>query len=498
MEGFNIFYLGEMKLSEYFQQQKSQAMTYHMKSQLFSRIQKEKQVWIEISTKIPSKLFFFVSRKFLYTSLAAILVVVVFWWLLLDRSDINNFWLFSIQRHTNPWSVLADYVAEIIEFNWEYSLERDWVIISNLQDLKLIEDGDIVSLSEWTNLVFTLIDGTQAKIVWPAEFSIVRDEDKYKISLVDWKFFRIYCPECVSDIEIITPDLSIYQDKNQALDVHIAREENWEILVKNDWDELTVTTTKVEWKKQTKITSSELISLAPSSETVDVIDDSDLMDLFLAKNNISATFTLSNEAVDWPTVKPKPSDDVLAMETHIIDEDNSNGDEEWINVETDLAEKDDPLLEWIIEVISSDVVVTWSIDDNISSELWLLLEDEQQVPTADQMQALKTNVNSFFLMNLFEGIYDQDKSDQNIAKFAERMNAIAIAFWYTDRASSDLLSIKNLTLALKGNLEKDWYISPSYILQLEKIWNWCDELLNPSRDNRSDLQSSLPTNLRLM
>ena len=126
MEGFNIFYLGEMKLSEYFQQQKSQAMTYHMKSQLFSRIQKEKQVWIEISTKIPSKLFFFVSRKFLYTSLAAILVVVVFWWLLLDRSDINNFWLFSIQRHTNPWSVLADYVAEIIEFNWEYSLERDW------------------------------------------------------------------------------------------------------------------------------------------------------------------------------------------------------------------------------------------------------------------------------------------------------------------------------------------------------------------------------------
>jgi len=48
----------------------------------------------------------------------------------------------------------------------------------------------------------------------------------------------------------------------------------------------------------------------------------------LAKNNISATFTLSNEAVDWPTVKPKPSDDVLAMETHIIDEDNSNGDEE--------------------------------------------------------------------------------------------------------------------------------------------------------------------------
>jgi hypothetical protein len=44
VKGFSIFYLGEMKLSEYFQQQKSQVMTSRMKSQLFSRIQKEKSV----------------------------------------------------------------------------------------------------------------------------------------------------------------------------------------------------------------------------------------------------------------------------------------------------------------------------------------------------------------------------------------------------------------------------------------------------------------------
>jgi hypothetical protein len=42
VERFNVFYLVEMRLSEYFERQKSQAMTSHMKSQLFSRIQKEK------------------------------------------------------------------------------------------------------------------------------------------------------------------------------------------------------------------------------------------------------------------------------------------------------------------------------------------------------------------------------------------------------------------------------------------------------------------------
>ena len=122
MEGFNIFIFGEMRLSEYFEQQKSQAMTSRMKSQLFSRIQKEKVIWTEISTKLPSKIFFFASRKIMYASLATVLVFVVFWWLLLDRNDVIDLWMFSIQRHTNPSWVLADYVAEIIEFNWEYKI----------------------------------------------------------------------------------------------------------------------------------------------------------------------------------------------------------------------------------------------------------------------------------------------------------------------------------------------------------------------------------------
>jgi hypothetical protein len=67
-----------MKLSEYFQQQKSQALTSQMKGQIFSRIQKEKRILTEISTKFPSKIFFFASKRIMYTSLAAILVFVVF------------------------------------------------------------------------------------------------------------------------------------------------------------------------------------------------------------------------------------------------------------------------------------------------------------------------------------------------------------------------------------------------------------------------------------
>jgi hypothetical protein len=114
------------------------------------------------------------------------------------------------------------------------------------------------------------------------------------------------------------------------------------------------------------------------------------------------------------------------------------------------------------------------------------------------METLKANLNSFFLMNLFEGIYTQNKTDQNISRFADRVNSISSAFGYSYRASSDLSSIKSTVQTLKSQLEKDYYISPSDVLQLEKIANWCDELKNPSKSDWESLKSDLPVNLKLM
>ena len=95
-------------------------------------------------------------------------------------------------------------------------------------------------------------------------------------------------------------------------------------------------------------------------------------------------------------------------------------------------------------------------------------------------------------MNTFESIYNNDRAAQNISRLADRINSISY------RASSDLSSVKSTTQSLKSELEKDYYISPSYILQLEKVANWCDELKNPSKSDWESLKSNLPTYLRLM
>ena len=493
-----------MKLSGYFKHQYSQKMPAHFKSELFSRIQKEKN-WIEITAKIPSKIFFFASKRIMYTSLAAVLVFVVFGWLLLDKTQVVDFWIFSIKQNNTPNGVLADYVAEIVEFNGEYSLVRDGKTVLNSDKLKTIQDGDIVSFPEWTDLIFTLQDWTQAKIIWPAEFSITKSEKWYQISLFDGKFFRIYCPECSSDMEIITPDFSISQWKDQTLDLHIAKEENGEMLVKNDGDKITVKTKNSNNKTEVKQISSELVAINSDTDKINVVEDDEVMLNFMVKNNISATFSLSTENVQWPEIKHEEKNDLIAMqqtwwEGRKTSENNTKSEKNETSVEENIVkvpEEKDPLLEWLKEVIL-DTVEVWEIDENITSQLWISSEDGQQVPSTSQMQSLTTNLNSFFLMNIFESVYKQDNVNQNVSRLADRINTVSASFGYSNRASSDLSSIKSTIYTLKSQLEKDRYISPSYILQLEKVANWCDELKNPSKSDWESLKSNLPVNLRLM
>lgn len=453
---------------------------------------------MEISTKFSSSFSIFTSKSIMYASFVAFAFVVVFGWMLLDRTEIIDFWFFSLKQNNTPNGVYADYIAKVVEFNWAYSLVRDWLVVKS-ENLKMIQDGDVVTLPWWTDLIFTLEDWTQAKIVWPAEFSVTKTEKWYQISLFDGKFFRIYCPGCSSDVEIITPEFSISQEKDQTLDIHIAKEDDGELLVKNDGDKVLVTTRDNDNKNQTKLDSTNVITIASNSANVNFLDDDvDVMSVFMAKNNISATFTLSTGAVEWPTIPSeiKP-EKVIAMQTNKTSNNTKIEDSQIdTGLDTDTVVLD-PLLDGIIEVIISNDSITWAVDTSISAELWIP-EDEQQVPTVEQMQSLRSSLNSFFLMNLFESIYKQDKPEENISRIADRINAIAIAFGYSDRADADLSSIKNTTLSIKWKLEKDRYISPSYIFQLEKLAKRCDELQNPSSDDRDVLNSNLPLYLRLM
>jgi hypothetical protein len=116
-------------------------------------------------------------------------------------------------------------------------------------------------------------------------------------------------------VEIITPDFSISQEKDQTLDLHIAKEENGEMLVKNDGDKVTVKTKNSENKTEVKQISSELVAINSDSDKINIVKDEEVMLNFMAKNNISATFTLSTDDVQWPEIKYEKKNDLIAMQT---------------------------------------------------------------------------------------------------------------------------------------------------------------------------------------
>jgi hypothetical protein len=116
-------------------------------------------------------------------------------------------------------------------------------------------------------------------------------------------------------MEIVTPEFSISQEKDQTLDLHIAKEENGEMLVKNDGDKVTVKTKNSENKTEVKQISSELVAINSSSDKINHIEDQEVMINFMAKNNISATFTLSTEDVQWPEIKREEKNDLVAVQT---------------------------------------------------------------------------------------------------------------------------------------------------------------------------------------
>lgn len=109
----------------------------------------------------------------------------------------------------------------------------------------------------------------------------------------------MYCPECESEIDIITPDVSIHQEKGQSLDVHIAKDSTERMLVKNDGDALKVIRSNDKTKSETEIQATKLVAIASNQEVVNVLSDSDLMEKFMEENSITSTFSISSKNADY-------------------------------------------------------------------------------------------------------------------------------------------------------------------------------------------------------
>jgi hypothetical protein len=453
-----------MNIYHYFTHQKNTHLSDQKKAELFKRICQKRLQQRVLRRHI------FSYKKITYSFIAVALVLLTFGSIMIEKQiDINNLFFSSSKGNTS--SVYAGYIAEIIEFNGEYVIQNGDKILSS----QYIHNGDIIFLKTGSEMIFTLDDHSQAKIVGPAEFSIAKSkQNTYKIILIQGNFFKIFNETVNQDIEIIADDISIQANKHQTLDLQIAKEGK-EVMIKNNGGTTKLTTKKNTTTSETMLTK-EIVSIKDND--INNITDAQTFTNFLSRNNISETLSLSHPSKPQMTGNLIAQNDTPSQHTsgalppHSFPEDVSLISERMLS-----------------ESSFSGQSLTGEVDETIKAELGV--QNEIKLPSPDQDRILKNNLNSFFLMNNLEKIYiallenNKEKADSNIKDLSTKINTLAKTFDEDSQSEATLESIKTFALALQASLEKTYYIAPSYLTQLEKIAHRCEYLATLSSEQQS-------------
>jgi hypothetical protein len=170
-----------MQLHDYFQHQHQYHLSDQEKADIFHRINQKR---LEQSTARRH----FSYKKISYTFIVSVIVLLTFGGFRMEKyGGIDN--LFFSSNPTNPTDVYADYIAEIIEFNGEYTLTNGEKSLTS----PYIHNGDTINLKAGAEMLFTLTDKSQAKIIGPASLSITKDSNhNYTIYLIAGNFFKIF------------------------------------------------------------------------------------------------------------------------------------------------------------------------------------------------------------------------------------------------------------------------------------------------------------------
>lgn len=412
-----------MKLKEYFNQRREITVSAWDKLGIYQNIISKRNS----KSFYPQRKFFFV-KSFAYSLVMLFLVLWLYWTYIFNwKFIINKDWFF-IQRSNWIKSVQADYIAKIIEFNWNFYIWHNW----EYYQWSYISNWDIVTLQNWAEIIFHIDQLTQAKVVWPAKFLITKNDDNYKLNLVYWDFIELKSIETdkPQNIEFSTQNLTIKQsDKTKAINFQLIKQ--WEqTLLKNNWPQLIITQ-KTQDNKQTlkELNSDKILSIQDND--ISIINDEKLSQAITQKN-FTQTLSFNTETNTWDL-------DVI-LNKEYLQEEKSN--------------------EWII------------------NNIWL--PNDKLIPTEQQMSKLLSNLSQKTLSKDIQNItsyYSQwDNSiDTSIISLESKIKQIYISFnidytkiaWSTTQEK--ISQLNNNIDKLSSILQEKYHIPPTYINNLNDV-----------------------------
>lgn len=496
-----------MKLSEYFNNIKNNKVNETDKFLIYQKIldkQYQNKPKFNFAFKFAA---YWVLSGFLFF---AIFGVYFMWY----KTEISN-WIYV---ENSPILVNADYVAQVIKFEWNFFVSNNWEEIKTSN----FKNGDLVFIDEWTEIIFNISSDIQAKIIWEASFSINKNTDWkwHEIELLYWDFIKVKWLEGQeAPVDLVLEDkLSISIDSEDT-DFEVTKN-NDEYKIDNKSDKKLVVTTinpdtgieiasEIESNQIVAINTTKIDEIETQEELKDALEQWTLEQVFvLNSNNKVEEESVENDINENTNIDDIENDDVdrnwnsmIAMVQWLAIENDWNwrwDDEEYLSWDIwtgtewniwdfewnfDMNEIENNGFETIenIEDIFDIDELEWDseINSEIQEELWIW--DWKLVITQEQSDVLSKNANSNFINNDLKNIQeyftsgDSDRLNKSFERLSDRIQAIFVSVWLEfnkiewSEIWEKMLELKDQVDLLIWELNQKYYIPLEYISILEDL-----------------------------
>lgn len=239
-----------MNLHSYFTQQGEQRLSDERKFLLYQRIC-EQRAMPEASFKRAKLL----TKKRVYAFLTTIIVFVFFGSFFWDLPKVLEYRAFWVQKDSSGiGTVSARHIAEILEFNGDYLIEKEGKTFQN----SVLFDGDLITLKDNAKIIFNINEQLKTEVQGPAKFTISQiTEGKYRLYLMEGNFLRVEGQKDTDALQVETEEMTIETIKDERVALELSKKDQKTELknrgaalwVKSKKQSLEVTPTKLESEK---------------------------------------------------------------------------------------------------------------------------------------------------------------------------------------------------------------------------------------------------------
>lgn len=462
-----------MKIQEYFDRQKQLKLTDIEKLNLYhdflTKTQKNRSL---------TKRYLIFSKSFAYSFLIFVLLTSIFGVYFQKNStvDFGNFG-FMISHNDSINTVQANYIAKVVEFQWDYYIENE----GNTYRSSNIVSNDNIVLKKWAKLVFNINLWTQAVVVGPAKISLIQDpnnDNTYLLTLKEGDYMEVKTLDeslIQENIEIILPDNSKIKNNYKKIDFQLSKINN-EYAIKNNWDRLVVT--KEDSNKIQNLENKQIISFRDNDLVL--IQDPQEFEQALQKMQISQIFTTSETLTSswdivstWVIALVDEVDKALnQIEWEIKDEEETTDEIELLVLQAGQIDNIDISEEKVISKVST--INTADLPAEVNQKvIQELVVDQKKIPSDLQTEVISNTLNKAFIKKNLEKlseaylIWDNEwfdkQSDILIWRFQKIGESFDVDFskvlW---ERSFKIINISNNSEKLSQQIQNNFFLPNKY------------------------------------